>query len=147
MGDYTRLTFWAEIDEKNEHAVAIVAGLVAGDEVNNLLTPEDRQHPFFQNFRSTWLLGMSSYYHQTGQTLFRHDDIAHAWFLNVDCSVKDYQGVIAKFLDWLHQHDAHHYGDESFRGIVKQEEDFQEHPTLIYWTRGGYELRQVKELT
>lgn len=139
MGMYTRLTFWAEIPEGSP-AVSALLGLQASraDAENSGSIPD---HEFFQKDRAWAVLNCSSYYHQTGETFFRHDRIAHCWFLNIDSSLKNYDGEILSFLDWLSPYDADVNGSMAFRGFYQYEG--AEHPTLIYRVDGKYQYREV----
>lgn len=127
MGMYTRLTFWADLAPDSE-AVPVVQRLINADADGEL--PE---HGFFKLPHASSVLTCSSAYHRTGQTLFVYDDIAHAWWLNVDSSLKNYGDEIRQFLNWLAPYDT---GDNGFRGFFLYEEN--EHPTLIYRRNGGY---------
>ncbi len=133
MGMYTRLTFWADLP-KDSSAVPAIKALMDDGEWENL--PD---HEFFRLPHARSVLLCSSYYHRTGQTQFVYDDIARAWWLNVDSSLKNYRDEIRGFLDWLSPHDV---GDDGFRGFFLYEED--EHPTLIYREGGAYVEREVR---
>jgi hypothetical protein len=133
MGMYTRLTFWADLAEDSP-AVPIIKQLIDhGSAAGDL--PD---HPFFSLPHAWAVLTCSSYYHRTGRTQFVYDDIAHAWWLNVDSSLKNYDGEILAFLDWISQHDK---GGDDFRGFYLYEED--EQPTLIYRCDGSYHFGQA----
>lgn len=132
MGMYTRLTFWADLSTESA-ALPAMKALMGDTEWESL--PD---HPFFQLPHARSILRCSSYYHRTGETQLVYDDIARAWWLNVDSSLKNYRGEIRGFLDWLSPCDI---GDGGFRGFFLYEED--EHPTLIYREGDTYVERQV----
>lgn len=133
MGMYTRLTFWADLAQDSP-AAAVVQGLIDhGSAADGMPT-----HPFFGLPHAGALLTCSSYYHRTGQTQFAYDDIAHAWWLNVDSSLKNCADEIHQFLDWLPPYDT---GSDDFRGFYLYEED--EQPTLIYRSDGAYHFGQA----
>lgn len=137
MGMYTRLTFWAELSEGSPAVPAILA-LQAPQTVAKA-TDTIPDHPFFEKDRAWAVLNCSSYYHQTGETVFKHDNAAHCWFLNIDSSLKNYSGEIPSFLDWLSPYDVN--GATAFRGFYQYEED--EHPTLIYRVGQQYRLKDI----
>jgi len=135
MGMYTRLTFWADL-AKDSPAVPVIQRLLDHESAGDEGLPD---HPFFGLPHAQSVLACSSYYHRTGQTQFVYDDIAKAWWLNVDSSLKNYHDEIKQFLDWLSMHDV---GSDEFRGFYLYEED--EQPTLIYRCDGRYSFGYVK---
>lgn len=134
MGMYTRLTFWADLS-KDSPAVPVIQAMIDSGPLDESDLPD---HPFFKLPHAWAVLTCSSYYHRTGQTQFVYDDIAHAWWLNVDSSLKNYASEIEQFLDWLSQYDV---GDDEFRGFYLYEED--EVPTLIYRSEGSYNFNDA----
>lgn len=131
MGMYTRLTIWPEIER--ESAAVPVLQYLTDARVETPPPAEATGHPLFDTPRWKWLLTCSSYYHQTQGSRFVFDDIAKAWWLNVDSSLKDYNDEIALFLDWLAPHLTRHQSRE-FIGFHQYEE--REHPTLLYYRDG-----------
>lgn len=132
MGMYTRLTFWADFAEDSP-AVPVIKSLIDGLDHDRAEFPG---HPFFDRAHAWAVLTCSSYYHRTGRTVFTYDDIARAWWLNVDSSLKNYDNEIDAFLGWVAEYDT---GVDGFRGFYLYEED--EHPTLIYREDGEYTER------
>lgn len=136
MGDYTRLTFWADL-AKDSPAVPTIKQLLAGDPDAGDLP----DHPFFRLRRAWLLLTCDSYDHRTGRTQFVYDDIAHAWWLNVDSSLKNYSDEIDQFLDWISPYDT---GYDDFRGFYLTNQDDQ--PTLIHRRNGKYHFTDTPEV-
>jgi len=130
MGMYTRFTFWAEVRPDCE-ALPILQHLANPFPATE--PPEEwPSHEFFESPRFDSLMVCSSYYHQTSGSQFAYDDIAKAWMLNIDSSLKNYDGEIEKFLAWFAPFDS---GHAEFRGFYLYEED--DYPTLIHRTKAG----------
>jgi hypothetical protein len=137
MGNYTRLTFWADLAEDSP-AVPVIKQLLHVDPQAGDLP----DHPFF-NLPYAWaLLTCSSYGHRTGRTQLVYDDIAEAWWLNVDSSVTNYNDEIKQFLDWISQHDTGD-DDDNFRGFYLTDQD--DEPTLIHRRDGKYHFTETPQ--
>lgn len=88
------------------------------------------QHPFFKCARWKWLFTMDSYYFPgITNTLFEYDDIARTHFLTIRTNLKNYDGEIDKFLNWIKPY-IQAFGNE-FLGYSRYEEC--DNPELIYY--------------
>jgi len=76
------------------------------------------------------LFGCDSYYFNADTiSTCRWDDISNSYYLCIRSNLKNYDGEIRKFLDWIKQFvDA---GIGEFLGFYRYEED--DDPTLIYY--------------
>ena len=96
-------------------------------------------HPLFKTNRWRHMLLSDSYYFdgQTDSKLI-YDPIGNgAYYLNVRCNLKDYDGEIKHFLNWL----CPYIATEGFLGYTRYEEDYV--PTLIYKEDGRIEYKHV----
>jgi hypothetical protein len=136
MGMYTRLTFWADV-KLNSESVPVLKYMTA---IPHAPKPDAiPKHELFRCEHWEMLACGASAYHRTGRSSFIADSVADAWLLNIDSSLKNYDGEIKKFLNWLTPYDS---GYDEFRGFYLYEED--EHPTLIYRSGGSYQFRSVE---
>ncbi len=85
-------------------------------------------HPLFGTERWEFMLTCDSYYFSADtRSTMRLDEISGTYFLCVQCNVKNYDGEIAAFIDWLTPYIDPH---ENFVGYWRYEE--ADDPTLIY---------------
>lgn len=125
MGMYTEIFVRAEVDDE---AAEILRGLVKDGIVHGDSVPD---HPFFQTERWRHIAhGGSYYFPQANHGVVEYDDITKSWHVSFRASLKNYQGEIGKFFDWL----APHVKDQGFLGYSLYEE--AELPTL-YALSGG----------
>lgn len=134
MGMYTELHFNVELKrDVPDEALALLQYMVNPAAKKADVPPLLPDHPLFKTARWDYMLGCDSYYFpaDTHSTL-RLDDIAKAWYLCIRCNLKNYDGEIGKFLDWVLPYaDA---GTECL-GYYRYEEN--DDPTLIYKTRAA----------
>jgi hypothetical protein len=128
MGMYTEFHFNAELKQDTPQTViATLAAMLANDEPKDFAPLFD--HPLFQTMLWRFMLVSDSYYFPADtHSTCRYDDIANSRFLCIRCNLKNYDGEIEKFIDWIMP-----YVDETpgeFLGFYRHEEDVQ--PTLIY---------------
>jgi len=85
-------------------------------------------HPLFGDTRWNYMLQSDSYYFNADtRSVARFDDIASCVYVTIICNVKNYNGEIEHFLDWITPHiDAY---DGEFLGYKRYEE--AELPTLL----------------
>lgn len=126
---YTALHFSAELKKDTPEMVVDVLNKM----VNGKLPFEDPKelpdHEFFKCDRWCFLFTMDSYYFSADtHCSFRFDEIAGAWFLTVTSNIKNYDGEIQKFIDWIMPYVAESTND--FLGYYRYEENRE--PTLIY---------------
>lgn len=87
------------------------------------------EHPLFRTERWDVMLHMDSYYFDYKTThLLKFDDVGVAWSFNVTCNVKNYDGEIEAFVDWIMPYCDKYAGD--FLGYSRYEET--EEPRLIF---------------
>lgn len=86
-------------------------------------------HPLFSTPRWAYMLRMGSYYFdaETHSTV-NYDDILGQCVLCIRCNLKNYDGEIQKFIDWIDPYLDKYEGE--FLGFYRYEET--EEPTLIY---------------
>ena len=127
MGMYTELHFNAELKQDTpEEVIAILDGMVSAKEHTSGTLPS---HPLFDTPRWEYMLRCDSYYFDadTHSTL-RYDDITKSYYLCIRCNLKNYDGEIEKFIDWIKPYCDKYPGD--FLGFYRYEET--ETPTLVY---------------
>jgi hypothetical protein len=120
---YTELHMSARIKDDPE-AVAILK-YMAGQTDEQPPLPD---HPLFATPRWSALFRCSSYYFVPRSTvLFERDEIGGYWCLISQASIKNYDGEIGKFIDWIRP-----YVDDTdtMIGYSRYEEDRE--PTIYY---------------
>ena len=97
---------------------------------------DDLQHPLFKTTRWQSMLKSDSYYF-SGQTnsFLRYDEISKRHYLTVRFNMKNYDGEIGKFINWMWMIAE----DRGFVGYTIYEEN--ENPTLIYFDDSGVEYK------
>ena len=131
MGMYTQLVLGVEVED--DPKVIRTLKYMLGKE-DFLVDKWD--HELFQTTRWKSMLKMDSAYFDG----FTDSDLVHDYcssHLNVRCNLKNYDGEIGKFLNWLSPY-IKTYG---FLGYLRYEED--EDPTLIYNGDKGIEYKIV----
>lgn len=130
MGMYTEIHFNSELRRDTPSEVLAVLRYMLGDGDE----PPLPDHPLFSTTRWRYLFTMDSYYFDadTHSTL-RFDDIAKTHFLCVRSNIKNYDGEIEAFLDWIDPYLEKYPGD--FLGFSRYEET--EQPTLIFKRDSG----------
>lgn len=126
MGMYTELHFNAELKrDVPEPVLAALRHMVGDEEAEPAMLPD---HPLFRTERWPHMLQCDSYYFpaDTHSTL-RLDDIATAWYLCVRSNLKNYDGEIGKFLDWVLPYVS---ANTECLGYYRYEDT--DDPTLIY---------------
>jgi hypothetical protein len=130
MGMYTELHFNASLLRSvPKEVINVLQYMIDGDILESIETPD---HPLFEADRWGIMLRCDSYYFDadTHSTL-RFDEIHNGYYLCIRSNLKNYDGEIEKFIDWIHPYlDAF---DGDFLGFYRYEED--EIPTLIFKNR------------
>lgn len=86
-------------------------------------------HPLFKTERWTFMLQSDSeYFSGDTHSVVRFDDVCCEWHVTIRSNVKNYDGEIEHFFDWITPHIDAFDGD--FIGYSRYEET--EVPTLIY---------------
>lgn len=121
---YTKISFVKDLPAEVVTALQWLEGEFGIDD-----KPQLPEHPFFKLPRAYLVLRGCSYYHQPRSTCnLWFDDISGSWHLCSRADLKNYDGEIAAFFDWVKP-----YVDtcgKTFIGYFLYEED--EEPTLVY---------------
>lgn len=132
MGMYTELVAAFRLPHLYDPELSILKYIL--HETYEMPDKEFLQHPLFKTRRWGSMLGSDSYYFD-GQTysILKYDLISKCHYLTVRFNVKNYDGEIENFLDWM-------YPISSNRGFIgyKRHEEF-DNPTLIYFDDSGVE--------
>jgi hypothetical protein len=126
MGMYTEFHFNAKlIKDVDKNVLDILRYML--HEIEE--APDLPNHSLFSTKRWRLMLKCDSYYFSadTHSTL-KKDDISGSYFLCVRCNLKNYDGEIEKFVDWIMPN--LNEADGSFLGFSRSEET--EQPTLIF---------------
>lgn len=130
MGMYTEIIFGAGLDPNIPDDVLEVIKLLAngGDFDGCNFIP---QHPFFKTQR-TWMMNSGGSYYFPGVVSPKlwYDTIGNQWFLHFRTNIKNYDGEIEKFLDWIKPYIDQGSGESDMYAIVLYEEDSV--PTIYY---------------
>ena len=127
MGMYTELHYNAELI-KDCPAQVIDALRWMLESAHDDEPPKLPDHPLFKMGRACFMLRCDSYYFaaDTHSTL-RFDDIGKQYVLCIRCNLKNYEGEIQAFCDWIDPYVDAFEGD--FLGFSRYEES--ETPDLI----------------
>jgi hypothetical protein len=123
MGMYTELVMSARLKDDPDMIAALKWMLAEGERPETL-----PNHELFTKGRANWMLTCCSYYFvPRSMHLLEFDDISKDWTFIVRCDLKNYDGEIEAFVDWLTP-----YFDEEDEmvGYKRYEEDRE--PTIIY---------------
>lgn len=141
MGMYTELVIALELPDSTPKEITDVLAFMA-DAKTPVYTGRLPKHPLFECDRWACLFSMSSYYF-AGQTqrVFKFDENANAWFLTSRANLKNYNGEIQKFLDWIEPYVCDRGETDCFVGYWRYEESTA--PTLIYFVDGKFKQREA----
>ncbi len=141
MGMYTELRFFAKIRNPPADVEAVLRCLAGADKQELPLVAID--HQFFRSSRWAQIGWMDSYHFAADSgSSFRYNKIANAYFLTIQCNLKNYDSEIEKFINWVTPYcegigpldgDGEPYEDGfpgTFMGYYRYEE--AETPTLIH---------------
>ena len=123
MGMYTELNIGVNLRSDTPNNIIDILRYMLGD-IDETKTTD---HPLFLTQRWRFMLVSTSYYFDghTDSSIER-DDITHEYKLNVRCNLKNYDGEIKLFLDFIRPY----LETEGFLGYTRYEEC--DDPTLIY---------------
>jgi len=127
MGMYTELHFNSALKEDTKQEIIDILKYMVKDKEKE---PEKLpDHPFFDCERWKRLFTTDSFYFDadTHSTL-RFCDTSNQYFLCVRINIKNYDGEIGKFIDWINKYLDKFPGD--FIGFSRYEE--YEDPTLLF---------------
>ena len=122
MGMYTEIFFRAEVDE---YAFDVIEAGINGSPL-----PSD-DHPFFSKPRAVLLFrGASAYFPGARHAVTEHDPQYGTFYVSFRADLKNYDGEIEAFFDWVTPHVSEHH--RGFIGYSLYEEP--ETPALYYAT-------------
>lgn len=127
MGMYTEFHFNSELNIPKECEVAEILKFMVGDREDE--PKEIPDLPLFGDTRWRFMLQCDSYYFDADtRSTLRWDEVSKSYYLNIRCNLKNYDGEIEQFIDWIRPYLDKERGD--FLGFYRYEES--ETPTLIY---------------
>lgn len=127
MGMYTELVLGVDLKKDTPQNIIDALRYMLGEIDAEPALPA---HDLFDTERWRFMLRCSSYYF-AGPTISKlaRDEMTKEWMLAVRTNLKNYDGEIEKFCDWLRPHISDPDAGE-FMGYSRYEE--AEHPTLLY---------------
>lgn len=121
MGSYTELIFGAQLKENTPNDVI--------ETVKWLLSPNQTSTPLFpeswKQTRISWMFKSGGSYYfgaQSGNSYFTFDEISKSWRLSARFNIKNYDGEIEKFLEWIKPWIEQGSGNREFYAIVTTED-------------------------
>lgn len=132
MGMYTELIFGAELVKETPPKVIEVLKYLHEFELEKEEPKELPDHEFFKCERWRLLFKMGSFYFgiHNGDSKFWYEDICNSWHISTRSNIKNYDGEIEKFLDWIKPYISQGTGEREFYAIVTYEESSE--PTIYY---------------
>ena len=126
MGMYTELILGAELKKDVPDIVVNTLKYLVGD-----IEEKPRDFPLTGE-RSDWMLQMGSYYFAINNSVCKmwFDDIDSRWHISTRSNLKNYDGEIEEFLEWLKPYIDGGSGFNDMYAIVMYEE--AEEPTIYY---------------
>ena len=126
MGMYTELIFGADLKQHTPEYVIEALKYMIGDTEEK---PKDFPLP---EGRCEWLFRGSSYYFGVNGPVGKlwYDDIGKNWVLSTRSNIKNYEGEIETFLDWIKPYIDGGSGCRDMYAIVTYEE--AESPDIYY---------------
>lgn len=124
MGMYTEIFFRAEVDDEAYNVIRAI---------HNREDYDWPDHPFFRTDRFDVITTMSSYYFpQANHVEFARDDSQYVkgQWVSFRSNLKNYDGEIEKFFDWVSPHCRSSGYDKTFIGYSQYEE--ADEPTIRY---------------
>lgn len=134
MGMYTELVLNVALQNIPSDALDVLRGMTQGDDS----TSPNMEHRLFETPRWQWMLCSSSHYfvpEATAKLIER--DYASSKYLSVRCDLKNYNGEVEAFLEWIAP-----FAESGFAGYKRYEEDSD--PTLIYFENGQVVEHEVR---
>lgn len=129
---YTELILGAELHRDTPKQVIDVLKYLTDFELGKTEPKDLPEHEFFKCERWRFLFKMGSFYFgvHNGSTKLWFDEVCDSWHISTRSNLKNYDGEIEKFLDWIKPYLSDGSGDRSFYAIVTYEE--AEEPTIYY---------------
>lgn len=135
MGMYTEVFFRAEVMNLPDPAQALLTAVSSGDFESAEHAADQIDHEFFRKDR--WLsvfCGCSAYFESDGGTVFKQKQYpicgGNDFSLQVQSSLKNYDGEAEAFFDWIRPYTAEAYIGGGFVGYTLYEE--ADSPILYY---------------
>jgi len=136
MGMYTEIYVKVSLKSNTPQEVIEVLSAMMGEGEDPATLPD---HELFTKGRWRFMLRCSSYYHMPSCVgKFWYDDIAKQWFLLSRSDLKNYEGEIESFFEWIAPY-AEQNSEKQFIGYELYEEC--DEPTMYYLTDNGLEIR------
>lgn len=134
MGMYTELIFGAGLKSDTPEKVINILKYMVRDLEEK---PELFDHEFFQCDRWEYLFTMTSYYFGAHRppSKIEFDDISNAYTISTRANLKNYDGEIEKFCDWIKPYIEDGSGCRDMYAISIYEES--EVPTIYYLDKDG----------
>ncbi len=128
MGMYTVLNLSVELKKNTPQNVIDTLNHMLRSNMEDMFHTKP-EHPLFNTQRWDHMLKCDSYYFaEETQHTFHLDPISKQYYLTVITNLKDYDGEIEKFLNWIKPY----VEPRGFAGYSRYEES--EEPKLIYFT-------------
>ena len=128
MGMYKELHFNVELKKDTPDTVTNVLKHMLGGRQEDPYAPP--KHEFFKTSRWNWMFNSDSFYFKADtHSTMRYCQTSNAYYLCLRFNVKNYDGEIEKFLDWIMPYVDAFDGD--FFGFFRYEES--DAPTLIHF--------------
>jgi hypothetical protein len=121
MGMYTELIFGAGLKKDTPtDVIETINRLIAGGDCKDFDFPE---HVFFSKPRRLMIVsGCSTSFPAHVPPTFRYDNTCQIWALQFRSNLKNYDGEIESFLDWIAPYIEKGSGNQDFYAIVMYEE-------------------------
>lgn len=131
MGMYTELIFGAKLKSDTPGEIINTLHVMMGDNIESeqVQIPGD---PFFKCDRWMSVFNCGSYYFGVSNSVKEmwFDAIDNSWRISTRANLKNYDGEIDKFLQWIKPYIDGGSGARDFYAIVTYEES--EEPTIYY---------------
>ena len=131
MGMYTELHLNAKLHEDTCSQDLAILEYMTREDDNAVEKPDFvPSHRLFSTRGWEYMLVGGAYFPADPHTTFRHDRHYGCYRLCVRCSLKNYDGEIEAFVDWIRPLVEGDGPTDEFLGFSRYEES--RHPTLIY---------------
>lgn len=131
MGMYTEIYFCAELKELPEDVEKTIFWLIENEYCDGKKPDFLPSHEFFTSERFDFLLiGTSCYFPEVEKVIFKKCEYTKKYTLFFKSSIKNYDGEIEKFLDWIEPYIMHGSGIKDMYAYTIYEE--AEEPIIYY---------------
>lgn len=120
MGHYTEFVFAAKLKADTPDEIIDTLKMVVEGPPENVVI----DHPFFKCDRWRWFGSQSSqmFGYTRPASNVDYDHIANQWMVSIRCSLKNYQGEIDHFIDWIKPYVEYGSGDCNLLGYSMDED-------------------------